>query len=123
MKKTSVDRAVILSLSFLLLAGIIALHVKRFLPGDGPVILRKAAKEVRSLREIEAEIREERRVNVNAAGAKELERLPGVGPEMASRIDEHRKRYGKFTGIGDLGRVSGIGPKKLEKMREYVKFK
>lgn len=59
------------------------------------------------------------RVAVNTASKAQLERLPGVGPAMAERIIEERKRR-PFTNPDDLDRVKGIGAKKLEKMRPYI---
>lgn len=49
-------------------------------------------------------------VNVNRAGASELEALPGIGPVLAERIVADRDANGPFAGLGDLERVSGIGP-------------
>jgi len=58
-------------------------------------------------------------IDVNRATEEELQRLPGVGPKMARRIiDERRKR--PFESPDDLRRVSGVGPKTLEKLRPYV---
>ncbi len=61
-------------------------------------------------------------VNVNRAGIRELVDLPGVGPVLARRIVEYRKRYGPFKGPEDLLDVKGIGPKKLQKMKPYLRF-
>jgi competence protein ComEA len=60
-------------------------------------------------------------IDVNRAGAEELQRLPGVGPVMAARIVAERQKK-PFAAVEDLRRVSGIGPKTLEKMRPYVKI-
>ncbi|MBL0060659.1 MAG: ComEA family DNA-binding protein [bacterium] len=59
-------------------------------------------------------------INVNSATAEELERLPGVGPVLASRIIEEREANGPFVSADDLERVSGIGPKKIAAMRDRV---
>jgi competence protein ComEA len=61
-----------------------------------------------------------RRVDVNAAGAAELERLPGVGPALARRIVEDQARRGRFRTPEELSRVPGIGPKTLEALTEHV---
>ena len=61
-----------------------------------------------------------RQVDVNAADAAELERLPGVGPALAKRIVEERKRRGPFQSAEDLTRVRGIGPKTRERLEPYV---
>lgn len=59
-------------------------------------------------------------INVNTAASSELERLPGVGPVLATRIIEEREANGPFTSADDLERVSGIGPKKIAAMRDRV---
>jgi competence ComEA-like helix-hairpin-helix protein len=61
------------------------------------------------------------RMNVNVATAAELELLPGVGPKMAERIVEERKRNGPFKRPRDLRRVKGIGEKTLARLLPYVR--
>ena len=56
-------------------------------------------------------------VNVNTAGAAELEELPGIGPALAAAIVDHRQRHGSFATVDELVEVSGIGPAKLEQIR------
>ena len=60
-------------------------------------------------------------LNINRASAKELERLPGIGPVLAQRIVEYRLKNGTFTSIEDLAKVSGIGGSKLEKFKEKIR--
>lgn len=57
------------------------------------------------------------RVRLNSAGLEELQRVPGVGPEMAQRILYYRHEHGKFRSFEDLAKVEGIGPKTIEKIR------
>src|SRR5262245_47843256 len=38
----------------------------------------------------------EGRININTASVEELERLPGIGPAIASGIVEHRRKHGLF---------------------------
>lgn len=59
-------------------------------------------------------------VNINSAGAAELQRLPGIGPSMAQRILDYRTENGRFKSIDELDEVKGIGPAKLAKMRPFV---
>ena len=59
-------------------------------------------------------------VNVNTAGAAELEELPGIGEVLAQAIIDYRTENGPFTSIEDLEDVSGIGPATLEEIRELV---
>jgi competence protein ComEA len=59
-------------------------------------------------------------VNLNTAGAEELDTLPGVGPSTAAAILEFRREHGPFQSVEDLLQVRGIGEKKLAAMRERV---
>lgn len=68
----------------------------------------------------DARLEAARRIDINAAGVAELERLPDIGPRLAQRIVEERTVRGRFRRPEELARVSGIGPKKLERLRDYV---
>jgi competence ComEA-like helix-hairpin-helix protein len=61
-----------------------------------------------------------RRVDLNAATAEELTRLPGVGPVIAARILESRERRGRFGGLHDLRQVKGLSAITLERLRPLV---
>ena len=65
-----------------------------------------------------------RQVDINTAGAAELERLPEIGPALAQRIVAHRARHGRFGRPEELLQVSclfvrglatlvGIPPRRL----------
>lgn len=56
-------------------------------------------------------------ISLNSAGSWELQRLPGIGPALAGRIEAGRP----FSEVDDLLRVSGIGPNTLERLRPLVK--
>ncbi|MFZ4722409.1 MAG: ComEA family DNA-binding protein [Phycisphaerales bacterium] len=60
-------------------------------------------------------------VDLNQAGLRELQVLPGVGPALAERIVRDRDARGPFAGLGDLDRVPGIGPAFLERIRPHVR--
>lgn len=62
-------------------------------------------------------------VNINTAGAEELQRLPGIGPAMAARVIAYRQQAGGFKQLEDLQQVGGIGPKKYAKIAPLVKLK
>ena len=59
-------------------------------------------------------------VNINTAGAGELEKLPGIGPALAARIIEYREKNGPFRTADDITKVSGIGPAVLAKIRAQI---
>ena len=60
-------------------------------------------------------------LNINRATAKELDKLPGIGPVIAGRIIEFRKVNGPFQSIDDLRKVQGIGASTLEKFKSKIR--
>lgn len=60
------------------------------------------------------------KININTAGAAELDKLSGVGPALAERIIQYRTEHGPFAKAEDIQNVSGIGPKTYEKMASQV---
>lgn len=60
------------------------------------------------------------RIDPNAAGRAEWDRLPGIGPVTAIAIVEHRRTRGLFGGPEDLLVVRGIGPRTLEKLEPFL---
>ena len=62
------------------------------------------------------------RVNVDSATARELARLPRVGPALAKAIVADREAHGAFGSLEGLDRVSGIGPRLLEALGPHVEF-
>ena len=59
-------------------------------------------------------------INLNAASAAELERLPGVGKVLADRIVTHRERYGPFRRVEHLLMVRGVSDRKFRELRSMV---
>lgn len=62
------------------------------------------------------------RVDLNRAGASDLDALPGIGPVLARRILEHRARHGPFRSIEELRAVRGVGPSLVARLRDRVRF-
>ena len=54
------------------------------------------------------------RMNLNAASARLLTQLPGIGPKKAEAVVAYRAEHGPFGSVAELQRVKGIGPKTLE---------
>ena len=59
-------------------------------------------------------------VNINKAGAEELDKVRGIGPAMAQRIIEFRTQNGPFKSVDDLVQVRGIGGSKLQKIKDQI---
>jgi competence protein ComEA len=60
------------------------------------------------------------RVDLNQADRGELLQLPGVGPKLATQIEQSRQGLGGFDSVDALEKVPGIGPAKLDAMRPFV---
>ena len=60
-------------------------------------------------------------LDLNRAGAAELDALPGIGPVLARRIVEHRSRNGPFRRVEELRAVRGVGPLLLDRLRLRVR--
>jgi competence protein ComEA len=61
------------------------------------------------------------RLDPDGASAAEWERLPGIGPALASRIVADRTAHGPFGSAEGLLRVRGIGPRTLERLRPFLR--
>jgi competence ComEA-like helix-hairpin-helix protein len=61
-------------------------------------------------------------INPNTASWTSLQRLPGVGPVLASEIIAHRRDGNHFTTILDLDDVRGIGEVRMRRMEPYLRF-
>lgn len=59
-------------------------------------------------------------VDLNTAGAEELDTLPGIGPVLAERIIAWRQENGPFTSVEQLLEVSGIGEATLADLWDLV---
>ena len=112
---TREERAVVLFLAASVVVGSLVLGVGRVDPSasaDGVQDVVGAAADDQEVRPL--------RVNVNAAGPAELERLPGVGPSRAAEIIRLRDERGRFGTIDELLDVRGIGPITLERLRPFA---
>ena len=60
------------------------------------------------------------KVNINTASQTELETLTGIGPSLASKIIEYRKKNGDFKKIEEIQNVNGIGAEKYDGIKEEI---
>ncbi|RMF39574.1 MAG: helix-hairpin-helix domain-containing protein [Planctomycetota bacterium] len=60
------------------------------------------------------------KLDINRATAGQFEALPQVGPVLAQRIIDYRRRHGRFRAVEDLLQVRGFGPKTLERLRPHL---
>jgi competence protein ComEA len=60
------------------------------------------------------------KININSAGASELDTLPGIGPVLAQRIIDYRQAHGPFGQPEDVKKVSGIGDSIFERIRDLI---
>lgn len=60
------------------------------------------------------------RIDLNRAGAEQLQALPGIGPARARAIVESRERDGLFESVEDLERIRGIGPRTVAQIEPWV---
>jgi competence ComEA-like helix-hairpin-helix protein len=60
-------------------------------------------------------------VNLNTAGAEELEKLPLIGTELARRIIRFREENGKFRRVEHLLLVRGMSDKKFRQLQNLIK--
>ena len=59
-------------------------------------------------------------VNLNTADEAKLQTLPGIGPELASRIVAYRRDVGPFVTIEQIMDVEGIGEVRFARMEPYI---
>lgn len=62
----------------------------------------------------------EKAININSADATQLALLPRIGPSVAQRIVDYRKKNGPFKTTDDLMLVQGIGEKTYQLIKPYV---
>jgi competence protein ComEA len=63
----------------------------------------------------------EERISVNTASVEELQRLPGIGPALASRIVEHRRKHGPFKRPQDIVIVRGMSAKLYRRIAHLIR--
>jgi comEA protein len=61
-----------------------------------------------------------KKININSASVKELQKLPQIGAVVAQRIVDYRGKHGKFTKIEEIMKVKGIGEKMFLKIKPLI---
>jgi competence protein ComEA len=61
-------------------------------------------------------------ININRATLRQLDGLDGIGPVIAGRIIDYRKKNGSFLTIEDLQKVSGIGVAKFAQIKSKIRI-
>lgn len=60
------------------------------------------------------------KVNINLASREQLETLPGIGPELAAAIVQHREANGPFEYAEHLIEVPGISKTMMETLLDLI---
>jgi len=64
-----------------------------------------------------ASVMQQKSVDINAASAKQLAALKGIGDKKAQAIVQYRQQHGRFKEVDDLMKVRGVGPKLLARVK------
>ncbi len=98
-----------------------ALDLGTLEPADSMTVanLLERSMEMRRMRERASEVKFP--IDLNRAEPWELSAIPGIGPQMAAKIVEERKRIGGFRAGGELLAIPGLGERTLSKLIEYIR--
>ena len=115
------EQIILLLLCGILIVGIVIRYLDSKDPDRIPDFeVRKNAVEVPPEKEKPEISQAQELIDINSATAKEFERLPGIGPQIAGRIVAYREKNGAFKRVDDITKVRGIGPKTLERLRPHL---
>jgi len=59
-------------------------------------------------------------IDINSAEWPEIALVPGIGQELATRIENYREEIGGYSSLDQLQNVEGIGPNKLKALKKYL---
>jgi len=60
-------------------------------------------------------------IDINSAEWPEIALVPGIGQELATRIENYRNEIGGYSSLDQLRNVEGIGPGKLESLKVFLR--
>ena len=66
---------------------------------------------------------DQERLDLNQATVAELQRLPGIGPVLAGRIVEHRRKHGPFKRPPEIIAVRGLSARKYRQIAHLLTTK
>ena len=87
---------------------------------DGEQIRIPTQTEAQSL-QAEARQKSDGLIDINTAGAEELEKLPGIGAAKAQAIIAWREENGRFETIEDIMKVPGIKESAFSQLKDRIK--
>lgn len=91
---------------------VVALHLRLRAEFSGSFTLRRCT--ATAIPRADRQLAAGESLDINAASAQDLARLPGIGEVSARRIVQYRQLHGPFLTVEDLLAVKGIGPRTLE---------
>jgi competence ComEA-like helix-hairpin-helix protein len=59
-------------------------------------------------------------INLNSASLIEIERIPGIGFEIAQKITSFRDKHGLFQTMEDLSAIPGLTAEDIQEFKDYV---
>lgn len=60
-------------------------------------------------------------IDLNQADRAALQQVPGIGPALAKKIEEHRRERGLFKSVDELRQVKGVGAATFDKVRPFLR--
>ena len=60
-------------------------------------------------------------IDINSAEWPEIALVPGIGQELATRIENYRTEIGGYSSLDQLRNVDGIGPNKLKALKKFLR--
>ena len=61
-------------------------------------------------------------LDLNQATSRDLQVLPGIGPQRAAQILKRRRELGRFSHLNQLLEIRGIGEKTLAKLKPWLQL-